>query len=105
MKVEDITWTMRDKTKIRLGDMTHRHLANTIRMVKRDITRHEREIDAAASYVGGDMAMMAAEQSADSAVRKADNARMWLTALMAEKKRRANLSTVDDAIAIMQEAA
>ncbi len=100
---QDYVWTMRDKTKIRVGDMTHTHLKNTIGHVKRAIGRHEAEIDAASSYNGGDEAMRCAEISANEAHRKANQGRGWLTVLTAEQDRRSNLSTAEEALEIMQE--
>lgn len=104
MRVQDVLWMRRDKTKIRLGDMTHTHLANTIKMVKRRMDKCAAEIDACYSYFGGDHAMDAAEASANAAHRKLNDAMAWEEVMKREQKRRASLSTVDDAMAIMQEA-
>lgn len=35
MILEDIIWTTRDKSKIRLGDMTDMHLENAAKMLRR----------------------------------------------------------------------
>ena len=97
-------WTCRDKTKIAITEMTHTHLANTIQMLRRDIERLEAEVDACFGYSGGEMAEMYAEQAADEAYRKLHNKRAWLSVMLAEHQRREGLSTVDDAISVMQEA-
>lgn len=104
MNVETIIWVQRDKTQIRLGDMTHSHLANAIKMIDRQIEKHAAEIDACYAFSGGDHAMDLAEQSANAASNKLNIAMAWKEMLTREQKRRASLSTGDDAISIMQEA-
>ena len=47
---QDVLWTMRDKRQIRLGDMTDSHIANTIRMLKRQQDRHMENCAAGYSY-------------------------------------------------------
>lgn len=49
---QDILWIQRDRTTIRLGDMSDSHLANAIRMCRRIADKHMTEMGAAYSYPG-----------------------------------------------------
>lgn len=104
MNVEDILWTKADKTKIRLGDMSHEHLNRTLLMIQRNITRHEDEIEACYGYNGGEMAEMYALHAADAVEEKLHRAQSWEAAFITEIARRAGLSSISDAIAVLQEA-
>lgn len=106
IKVQDIRWRMKNGRLIRIGDMSHRHLHNTIRMLKRQRDTWQDKADAAASYPGNPDGEGAreADLAMDRAFDKVHEKTAWLERLYAEVHRRQNLSTGDEAIEIMQEA-
>lgn len=97
-------WVTSGGEAIPLKEMTHLHLQNAIAFMQRKVRKYEQEIDSCYGYVGGDMAEYYAAQAADEASEKLNRAHNTLCALLHERARRKRLSTVNDAIEVMQEA-
>lgn len=101
MEVQNLIWECKDGTKLRLGDMTDRHLNNSIRHQKRMVEKWEHEADCSAGYSGnGDEANRAAEQSMDHAFNRVQQCQHNVNILSAERHRRDNMSAIE----VMQEA-
>ena len=88
---QDVPWVMRDKRKIRLGDMTDSHLANAIRMLRRKIEKLWDEMGAGYSYIGGNPDSMGTYYAHIAADQAGDEAGYWSRveeAMMDELRRR-----------------
>lgn len=87
---QDVLWTMRDKTQIRLGDMEDSHIANCIRMLRRKAERHMDNCAWGYSYPGNpdSMGSYYAEIEADQEGNRARECDRVIDIFMDELKRR-----------------
>lgn len=94
-----LMWTTRDGRKMRLSEMTHEHLANTIAMLERRETVLQRSLNAAwvvsASFIG-EQALIEVDKDIDYMEDELVTTRHLLGALKGEKWRREKLAQINE---------
>lgn len=84
---QDILWTQRDKTQIRLGHMLDSHIANCVRMLRRSADRLWDECAAGFGYGGNPDSMgsyyaeQAGNEAGDEAARIQDSIKIFMDEL------------------------
>ena len=99
----DYVWTTKYGYQIPVREMTHTHLKNTIRHLKRMAAKFESQVDSCYGFTGGEMAAREAMIQADHYSDLLNGVYQWLGVMLNEVKRREKLQSGDDAIAVMQE--
>lgn len=81
---EDYTWTTRDGTKIKVGDMSTPHVINSIKMMRRSLDKWSKEEAAAWSCLSmfqGEMAQYYCEKDIDRLARIQEGLFLWISLL------------------------